>query len=233
MTRLSPSALFATDEDLLVLAPGDYLKLMPADQVYASAADGVIQAGSWALSSASTPFEAQGVRAGMVCALEGTAQQVANLSARRPDILVVQSASDASITLRRKAEDPGKGMPPARLDASGIPFRVVSFWPQLESACYDLRQDFNIDDGVAGRRFIDLADPRELTQAAALLALSRLYEALNRGGDGKDDEWGIKANLWKARYDDLVARSLVHFRRDAPGSVNGVEARNGQARVVR
>jgi hypothetical protein len=233
MTRLDPATLFCTDEDLLILAPGDYLKMVPADQVYASADDGVILAGEWSLASATIPFATQGVRAGMACSLEGTAAQLANLASKRADLLVVEAATDDALTLRRKAESAGKGQPPARSDASSLPFRVVSLWPQIEAACYDLRSDYRIDDGAVGRRFVDLVDPRELNQAAALLTLSRLYEALNRGGDDKGDAWAAKAKMWRARYDDLVARSLVHFRRESPGYGGANEAQNGQCRAVR
>jgi hypothetical protein len=233
MTRLDPATLFCTDEDLLILAPGDYLKLVPADQVYASADDGVIAAGEWTLASASTPFASQGVRTGMICSLEGTPAQLAGLASKRADLLVVEAVVDNALMLRRKAEAAGKGQPPARSDASSLPFRVLSLWPQIEATCYDIRSDYAIDDGVVGRRFVDLVDPRELNQAAALLTLSRLYEALNRGGDNPGDAWAAKAKLWAARYDAIVGRSLVHFRRESPGYGGPSEVQNGQCRVVR
>ena len=115
------SPVYATDEDILVKASGDFVTLAPSWQCMANGVDGVFANGvPWVLTSASVNFETNGVQPNQVVSLTAPKSQYprrrrsAGDRFRQPGI---------SITLRRPHKDLNVGMPPA--PAAGLTERHV------------------------------------------------------------------------------------------------------------
>src|SRR5277367_3555082 len=100
---------YATDEDIALRASADFALLCPRDQKVAAASDGTFSPTNlWTLLSNSVNFTANGVVAGQVVQLLGP-----SLAFRPPcEALVVASAFNGALTLRRKGLATGVGQPP-------------------------------------------------------------------------------------------------------------------------
>jgi hypothetical protein len=213
---------YATDEDIALRASADFPLLCPRDQKLASATDGVLFASApWTLTSATVDFQALGVAAGQIVQLERAGQMAAI------ECLVVVGTAPGSVTLRRKGQPAGVGMPPGTASGlSGVTFRVATLGPQIALASADVNRRFGISDGLyPGRSPSELADPSEIRDAVVLTVLYRQYLDASRvmGGleGGSADHFAAKARAVKAELDDLLARLAVHwnrsFDRDALG----------------
>lgn len=198
MSRLPASECYCTDEDLYVAAPGDFAQLAPASQVIARGADGVTTLGAWTLTSTAVNFQTQGVALGHVVQLTGPANVY-----KSPDLLVVQSVSTTTATLRRAGLTAGIGQTPPT--ATAVVFVVSTLYPQIERASYDLNRRLGIDANVGGRGYSDLYDPRELQGATVALVLSRQYRDMARHA-GNSDDFTAKAKSHMADFERIVLR---------------------------
>jgi hypothetical protein len=184
----------ATDEDLAVLAPADFLLLLPRDQVLAAGADGRFDAGDrWTLRSASLDVAAAGLRPGDAVQLLGPPSSVT----AGGDLLIVDEIVTDGIRLRRKGLPAGAGVPPGpAAGATGLGYRVATLRPQLAAASDEMERRL----GPSAR-----SDPALLREAVALSVLRDRCLDLAQDADGP---WLLKADRHGGRLDDLLARSV-------------------------
>jgi hypothetical protein len=224
------STSFATDEDLAIRVPTDFLALCPADQKLASGTDGIFLASDrWTISSATVNFQQAGIQPGHVVRLFGPESHYSPPG----ELLAIASVSPASLTLRRKGLEAGYGQPPGPTGGlTGVQFVVVSLAPQIELASSDLSRRFGIEPAVPGRRFDDLSDPSELKEATILGVLARRFLDLTcRPGD-PDDPSASKARAYQRELEELLARIVLHWRSAPDFEPSGTTTRF-HARVTR
>lgn len=202
---------FATDEDVALRASADFAILCPRDQKVASGTDGAFFASDrWTLTSTTVDFHALGVAAGQVVQIEAT-------GSGQPggEGLAVVSTAPGSVTLRRKGQPSGVGMPPGpAAGLGGVRFKVTTLGPQIALATADINRRFGIANGLyPGRNASELADPGELRDAVVLTVLYRQYLDASREVDGPTDSFAAKARAAKADLDDLLARLALHWNR--------------------
>ena len=200
---------YATDEDIAIRAPADFLALCPKDQVVVAGFDGVfLPSDPWTLRSPSVNFAEAGLSPGQVVRLAG-----ATVAEAQGDLFVVASIGPGGLTLRQKGQAPGVGRPPAL--GTGVGFLVRTFAPQINRAVADLDCRFGIDEAVVGRRSCDLRDRRGLLDATVLTVLARQYLDQARQFAGNSDEpqdwYGTKARVLKAELDDLLDRLTLQW----------------------
>jgi hypothetical protein len=214
------STRYATDEDIALRASADFQLLCPKDQKIAYGTDGAfLPSNSWTLSSVSVDFQAVGAAPGQVVHLELPG------SGLRPvgECFVVVASVPGAITLRRKGQLLGVGMPPSpAAGMTGVEFAILSYSPQIALATDDLNRRFGIAAGSnVGRCASQLADPGELRDAVVLTVLYRRYLDASRDVGGTIDTFAAKAHALRAELDDLLARLTLHWSRsfadDAPG----------------
>jgi hypothetical protein len=206
---------FASDEDLIVHAGGDYATLAPPWQQLAYGVDGTFAANApWVLASGSVDFQAQGVGANNVVWLTAPKTQYPGGG----HFLAVDSSSGNSITLRRPYKDLNIGQPPAPISGLGaVTFNVLTFGPQLAEASYDLKQRFSIDD-LTGNLYHSskyIYDLQVLRVATVYSVLVSRYsqEARTERGDFAD-----KIRRFRQLLDDAIAR--IQIRWGNPGVTN-------------
>lgn len=207
-------ATYCTEEDIAIRAAGDFLVVVPRDQVSARAADGAIGAGTWVLTSATVgSFAARGVLPGQVVKVWGAKGTPAG-SAFGPesaaDLFVVDAVAGASLTLKRKGLASGQGEPPSAVALTGVGFAVLTLYPQIEDASFELQQRYGIDDAVVGSATADLYKVRELRQATTLTVLHRLYLAMARDAS-KPDDFARKASVLRQELSDVLAMVALHW----------------------
>ena len=203
---------YATDEDIALRASADFSLLCPRDQKVASGTDGAFLASDpWTLTSSSADFHALGVAAGQVVQIEAPA------SGQMPaaECLVVVGTGPGSVTLRRKGQPAGVGMPPGpAAGLGGVRFKVVTLGPQIALASADINRRFGIANAsYPGRSASELADPTEVRDAVVLTVLYRQYLDASREVAGPVDSFAAKAQAVKAELDDLLARLTLHWNR--------------------
>lgn len=203
------SAVYATDEDVVLRASADFVMLCPRDQMVASGLDGVFEsADRWTLSSSTVDFEGQGVARGQVVQLVGPPAGFGPPG----ELMVVESVDAGSVLLRRKGQGAGVGQPPGPVSGlTGVEFVVATLGPQIKRVCDDLNRRFGIDERRVGRRSVDLADPGALRDAAVLGVLHGQYLDMSREAGGTSDVFAAKARLIKTELDELLARTVVHW----------------------
>jgi hypothetical protein len=202
---------YATDEDIALRASADFSLLCPRDQKVAAGTDGAFfTSDPWTLTSATADFHALGVAAGQVVQLEspGSGQPGG-------EGLAVVSTAPGSVTLRRKGQPAGVGMPPGpAAGLGGVRFKVATLGPQVALAAADINRRFGIANGLyPGRNASELADPGELRDAVVLTVLYRQYLDASREVAGPADSFAAKAQAAKAELDDLLARLALHWNR--------------------
>ncbi len=203
-SQVTPS--YATDEDLLVRAGGDWVTLCPGWQLMASGTDGVFATGfPWVLTSTSTNFGANGV----------TPNQVVWLTAPQShyrgggDFLAIDSVSGTSMTLRRPHKDLNVGQPPApAAGLTGVAFRIQTMDPQIEDASFDLRRRFGIQDSVVSRSSTYVFDLRDLRSATILTVLLERYIFETRSGQG---DFALKIARVQAELNLVINRVQVRW----------------------
>jgi hypothetical protein len=207
----SLSTVYACDEHVAVRCSGDFPVLAPDWQKAAYGIDGAFAPGSpWTLASATVDFEAAGIRCGHVVSLRKPTSAFKGAG----ELLAVESASGAGLSLRRIGAKAGAGAPPAPASGlTGVEFLVATLDPQIEEASFDLNRRFNIDPNIAGRRPDDLYDLRDLRQACVLSVLARRYAAETRSGQG---DFALKLQQVQHELSELLAR--LDLRWGASGS---------------
>jgi hypothetical protein len=203
------SPVYATDEDVLVRAGGDFVLLCPAWQQMASGADGVFASGSpWVLTSASVNFQANGVNP----------NQVVQLTAPRANFpgggafLAIDSVSAGAITLRRPHKDLNVGQPPAPAGGlTSVAFTINTLDPQIEEATYILKRRYAIDDTTGqnvNRQSSWIYDLRELREATVLTVLLQRYTQEQRTERG---DFPLKVRQIRQELDDVLARVQIRW----------------------
>jgi len=206
---MSSLQLYATDEDLAIRAPSDFVVLCPRDQRLAEGADGFFEGSDrWTLQSSSVDFAAAGLAPGHVV------QLVAPSANFRPpgEVLAIDSVGIDGVRLRRKGESFGVGLPPSPPGGLlGVQFLVPTLDPQIRSACDELNRRYRIDDTILGRRPDDLQDFRGLCHATCLIVLRQRFIDLSRTGDDEHDAFAAKAVLMAGELDDLLANLAIQW----------------------
>jgi hypothetical protein len=209
--------VYATDEDIALRASTDFSALCPRDQLLASGVDGAFAPSDpWTLRSASVDFAAFGLTPGLLARLT----KPTTAFGPNGELFAIQAVAPGSITLRRKGQPAGVGQPPAPPGGlAGVEFSVRTLGPQITLASYDLDRRFGIDDVVAGRRSVDLADPHQLREAVVLTVLFKQYLDQSRQFAGRiadpsetpGDVYAAKARIAKAELDELLDRIALRW----------------------
>lgn len=201
--------VYATDEDLLIYAGGDWSLLCPPWQQMAAGTDGSFAAGvPWTLNSASVDFQSNGVAPNQVVWLSAPKSQYPGGG----QFLAVDSVSGNSITLRRPYKNSNIGQPPApAAGLSGITFAINTLDPQIAEASYDIKQRFTIDDHpVAGmlRSSQFVYDLQILRAATVYTVLVDRYTQETRTDKGDFDK---KIARFRAKMEDALNRVQVRW----------------------
>lgn len=216
------TTLYCTDEDIAVRAKGDYIQLCPEWQKLASGTDGAFASNApWTLTSSSNNFGSLGVASNNVIQLSGPKPNFVGAG----ELFAVDSVSGGSVTLRRLNQALNAGLPPGpALGLSGVTFKIKTFYPDIDNACFDANRFFGIDPGRGTNDPSGLYDPRELRQYCVLTVLQRVYaEAVrSESGDFKmklaqvtNDLKELKATLtvrWGDTGESQLARSIFGGR---------------------
>ena len=203
MSYPSLSTVYATDENILIRAAGDFAVLCPEWQKLACGADGVLGGESpWLLTSASTDFEANGARPGHVVILRKPTPPFRGSG----EPFAVDSVSGNTLTLRRPGRGSGAGQPPPA--TAGVEFSIESLDPQIEEASFDLNRRFSIDPAVPARAPEAVYDLRDLRSACVLSVLAQRYAAEARGRDG---DFPLKLATVKQELSDVLGRLQVRW----------------------
>lgn len=176
------ATVYCVDESIAIRASGDYATLVPEWQKLAYGTDGAFASGDlWTLTSTSTDFAARGVAANHVVLLTLPKTRYKGGG----ELFAVESVATTSCTLRRLGQDASVGEPPAPTGGlTAVEFRVLTLYPQIEEASFDLNRRFNIDLNVANRDPASLYDQRDLRQACILTVLKARYLAETRTDRG-------------------------------------------------
>lgn len=192
---------YCTDEDIIVLCPGDFVTLVPKDQVIAQGTDGVFSSGDlWTISSASNAFIAQGVQVGHVVQITGPKSAFGGSGTK----MAVSSVQTSSVTLRRIGRQTGWGVAPSPVGGlTGVSFTVATFGPQIESASYDINARYGIDPNFALVAPSQVYDLRALRQMTVLTVVVKAYRTDNRAKEG---DFARKLMGYQQELSDVLAR---------------------------
>jgi hypothetical protein len=200
--------VYATDEDILVKASGDFVTLAPSWQCMAKGTDGYFSSGTpWVLHSTATNFGTNGVTPNQVVLLSGPKSQYPGGG----DLLAVDSVSTDGtyLTLRRPYKDLGIGNPPApAAGLTGITFAIQTFDPQTASASFDIKRRFGIDENITFRDSTWIYDLQDLRMAVVLTVLYDRYTAELRSDRG---DWVAKIKHMKNQLAEVLDRVQVRF----------------------
>jgi hypothetical protein len=200
------SPVYATDEDILVRAGGDFGTLCPGWQVMAAGNDGAFAAGlPWTLSSGSVNFSANGVAPNQVVWLKGPPAAFPGGG----QFLAIDSVNNFSLSLRRAHKDLNVGAPPApAAGLTGVIFTVNTLDPQTEEATYQIKQRFNIDENMPQRTSAWLYDARQFRLAVILTVLQARYTQEARGDRG---DFPRKIDLLRHDLGDCISQLNVRW----------------------
>jgi hypothetical protein len=210
MSNLPAQSLpvYATDEDVLVKASGDFMTLAPAWQCMAKGIDGFFNPGlPWVLFSTATNFGSNGVTPNQVVCLSAPKSQYPGGG----DLLAIDSVSEdgTNITLRRPHKDLNVGNPPApAAGLSGVAFNITTFDPQIEEASFDLKRRFGIDENITFRDSTWIYDLRDLRMVVILSVLYDRYTAELRSDRG---DWVRKMGHIRNMRDEVLDRVQIRW----------------------
>jgi hypothetical protein len=209
------TAPYCTDEDVAILAAGDFLNLVPHNQKMGYGTDGVFNSGSpWTLHSASVDPMALQMSVGMAVWLSAPTTTYKSPG----DLLFIDAIAANQITLHRPSFLTGVGMPPGPpAGLTGVTFTVLTVLPQIVRISYNLDQRHAVDDLIYGRRHADQYDPRQLRHGTALNVLHSLYVGMARGAKDSDN-WWAKAGEIKQQRDAWEQWASVTWRNSTAGT---------------
>ncbi len=200
--------MYATDEDILVKASGDFMTLAPSWQCMARGADGYFNpAAPWVLYSTLVNFGSNGVAPNQVVCLSGPKSQYPGGG----DLLAIDSVSTdgTNLTLRRPYKDLGIGMPPApAAGLSGVTFSIMTFDPQTAEASFDIKRRFGIDENITFRDSSWIYDLHDVRLATVLTVLYDRYTAELRSDRG---DWVRKMGHIRNQRDEVIDRVQVRW----------------------
>ncbi|MFO0955843.1 MAG: hypothetical protein U0800_00055 [Isosphaeraceae bacterium] len=193
--------VFATDEDILLRAPGDYHLLCPRDQVLARGTDGTL-VGPWGLQSASVDFQARGVRPGHVAQL--IAPGSGGMNPAR--LYVVDSASPASASLRVPGQAAGQGEPPSPPNSAiRTEFLIATLGPQIADVTTALDARFRLARDLPADAQV------EIRAVIVLTVLERRYQEVSRCHGEHNDSFVAKARALANERDERLARLAIRL----------------------
>ncbi len=200
------SPVYATDEDILVNASGDFATLAPTWQCMAKGTDGVFNSGQpWILNSASVNFALQGVAPNQVVCLSGPKSSYPGGG----DFLAIDSVSTNTITLRRPYKDLNIGSPPGpSAGLTGVTFNITTFDPQTAASTFDIKRRFGIDENITFRDSSWIYDIQDLRMAVVLSVLYDRYTAELRSDRG---DWVRKMGHIRSKRDEIIDRVQVRW----------------------
>ncbi len=197
------NTVYATDENILIRAAGDFAVLCPDWQKLTAGADGVAGGSSpWTLSSASVDFEASGVLPGHVIFL----RKPVTVFKGSGEPFAVDAVSGNTVTLRRPGRGSGAGQPLP--STAGVDFLITSLDPQIEEASFDLNRRFSIDPGIPSRAPEAVHDIRDLRNACVLSVLAQRYASETRGRDG---DFSLKLSLINQELSEVLGRLQIRW----------------------
>jgi len=159
----------------------------------------------WVLSSASVNFQTNGVQPNQVIALTGPKSQFPGGG----DLLAVDSVSGSSITLRRPYKDLNVGMPPVpAAGLTSVTFSILTYDPQIASACFDIKRRFGIDENITFRDSSWIYDLQDLRMLTVLTVLYDRYTAELRSDRG---DWQRKMGHIRNLRDEVLDRVQVRW----------------------
>ncbi len=196
---------YASDEDAYAIGGADFGVICPENNLIAKGVDGVFATGDlWTLTSATNDFTAQGAKSGQILQLLGP-----SVAYKQPQFLAVESVSGSSCTLRRAGFAVGIGVPPGPVGGLiGITFKILTLYPQLENAAYDLNDQFGIDENIPWRAPLAVYDPRQFRRLTILRVFYELYMSINRSKAG---DFADKQKYWQTEYDDVLSMTTIHW----------------------
>lgn len=204
---------FATDEDIVVEAGGDFVLLTPTWQRLAYGTDGAFAAGSFTMTSATANFTGN-LADGNVMWLTKPADTY-----RGGELLIVDSvASATSVVLRRVRAANGIGVPPAGGPGAlaGVEYRSLTLFPQIEEATHEISRRFGVDPARIGRTPSDLADLRDLRTACVLMVMQT--QLMGQLQADQNSGWNVKYRNYSQALEDVLARLHVRWLSSADGS---------------
>lgn len=208
-TQTSP--VYASDEDCLVHAGGDFAILAPVWQQMAAGTDGVFDPSDpWTLTSTSVDFASNGVSPNQVAWLTTPKSQFPGGG----HFLAIDSVSTNSITLRRPYKDRGVGQPPS--PAAGltqVTFQINTLDPQIAEASYDLKQRFTIEDiplFVGNQHSSQFILDRQVLRVATVYTV--LLERYTQESRTERGDFEKKVQRFRQKLDDAVARVQVRWQ---------------------
>lgn len=210
MSNLPAQSLptYATDEDILVRASGDFVTLAPSWQRMAVGTDGVFASGfPWVLTSATVNFGSNGVTPNQVVALTGPKSQYPGGG----DLLAIDSVSQDgfSLTLRRAHKDLNVGNPPGpSAGLTGVSFSITTFDQQIEEASFEIKRNYGVDENMTYRASSWIYDLRDLRMATVLTVLYQRYTAELRSDRG---DWIKKMGNIRAELDRVLDRVQIRW----------------------
>ena len=223
--------IYATDEDIALRASADFTILCPRDQKLAYGLDGIFDPSDrWTMRSGTVDFSGQGVLPGQLIQLLGPVSTI-----RPPgESLIVSAVNGHYVTLRRKGQVAGSGQPPAPTNGMlAVEFLIATLAPQIRVASHDVNTRVGVNAAIPGRTASDLLDPSELCEAVVLTVLHRQYRDMSREmGNTSTDVLAAKAQAVKSELDDLIARTVVHWKSSA-GPVGDTSSMAFTARISR
>lgn len=198
---------YATDEDIAVVATGDFITLCPIWQQMASGSDGVLSVGPpWSLTSASVNFATNGVSPNQV--VQFTTPK-ANFPGAAGQLFAIDTVAGNTITLRRLYKDIGVGQPPCPAGGlTGVTFLVATLDPQTDNASFDIKRRFGIDENIVDRGSSWVYDLRDLRMATVFTVLHERYVAEARSDRG---DFARKIPLIKGQLSTVLDRVQVRW----------------------
>jgi hypothetical protein len=221
------SAVYATDEDCLVIGGADFGIIVPRSNLVAAGSDGQFLAGyPWLLQSVSSAFDTQGVKAGMVVQVTGPSPPF-----KAAQFFAVSAVSSTGLTLRRPGMVDGQGVPPNPTPAaplSGVTFSILTLYPQIEDTAYKLNEQFSVDPKLPGYRAPgDVYDQRVFRRLTVFRVFWLLYMSQNRDKRG---DFADKISLYRGQYDDELATAVLRW---GPSGTNQPATTRGSLRITR
>jgi hypothetical protein len=228
---ITSSTRYATDEDIALRAPSDFMLLCPRDQRLASGTDGfVIPESASTLVSPSLDFQDQGVREGHLILL-----RKANSGLRASgEMFVAAKVESNTILLRRKGKEGGKIQPLATTNhpVNDIEYQIFTLEPQLGLASDDIEHRFGITNGRCPGRFqSELADVTELRDVVVLSVLYRQYLDMSR--DLSSDDFRAKSQTIKSELDETLGRLSLHWNNASERNTIGSSTTRFSTRMSR
>ncbi len=197
---------FCQDRDLLAIEPLIFLGGRIPGQTPLSGSGGQIADTTFTCGG---DLQAASVLAGMVlCTYAATGEQGSAW-----EILSVDSATTATVSILRADPQAGAVAPPALADTS---YYVRTYAAQIANVSQTLSEKLRQlaeADGIAGASFVDSA---QLRRVAAYGVLADIYVARAENAEAYDANW-IKAEHYRKLHADLLPQVRLAIDADANG----------------